>query len=68
LARSFYAKSVRPSLPSVDSDVRLGTAFHPLSNTAYQRIPRSMTSVVSYKLSRSDFVQLAEVGKGWYIF
>jgi hypothetical protein len=56
-ARSFHAKSVRPSLPSVNDGVRLGTTFRPLSNAAYQRIPRSMTSSVSSKLSRSDFVQ-----------
>ena len=34
-----------------------------LSNAAQQRIPRSITSSVSSKLSRSDFVHLAEVGK-----
>jgi hypothetical protein len=34
-----------------------------LSNAAHQRIPRSLTSSVSSKLSRSDFVQLAKVGK-----
>ena len=43
--------------------MRLGTTFHPLSNAAYQRIPRSITSAVSSKLSRSDFVQLAKMGK-----
>jgi hypothetical protein len=65
-ARSFHAKSVRPSLPSVNDGVRLGTTFRPLSNAAYQRIPRSMTSSVNSKLSRSDFVQagLSEVEKG----
>jgi hypothetical protein len=63
LARSFHAKSVRLSLPSVNDDMRLGTTFHPLSNTAYQRIPRSMTSAVSSKLSRSDFVHWGKVGQ-----
>ena len=63
LARSFHAKSVYSSLPSVNGDVRLGTTFHPLSNVAYLRIPRSLTSSVSSKLSRSDFVQWGKVGK-----
>jgi hypothetical protein len=36
-----------------------------LSNVSHQRIPRSITSAASSKLSRSDFVQLAQVGKGW---
>jgi hypothetical protein len=30
---------------------------------AYLRIPRSLTSSVSSKLSRSDFVQWGKVGK-----
>jgi hypothetical protein len=41
----------------------LHVTFLLLSNAAYQRIPRSMTSSVSSKLSRSGFVQLAKVGK-----
>ena len=57
--RSFHAKSVRLSLPPVNGDVRRGTTFHPLSNAIYQRIPRSMISAVSSKLSRSDFVDRA---------
>jgi hypothetical protein len=62
LARSFHAKSVRPSLPAAHGDVRLDIAFHPLSNAAYQRIPRRMTNAVSSKLSRSDFVAIGGEG------
>jgi len=35
LARPFDVKSVRPSLLSVNNDLRLGTTFHPLSNAAH---------------------------------
>ena len=59
---SSHAKSVRPSLPSVNGDVWLGTVSHPLSNAAYQRIPPGITSAVSSKLSRSDFVQCLFIG------
>ena len=34
-----------------------------LSNAVYQRIPRSITDLVSSKLSRSDFVQWPFIGK-----
>jgi hypothetical protein len=63
IGRSFHAKSVRPSLPSVNDDVRLDTAFHPLSKAAYQRLSHSITSAVSFKLSRRVFVQWGKVGK-----
>jgi hypothetical protein len=67
LARSFHAKSMRTSLPSANGDVRLDTVSRVLSNAAYQRLPRSMTSAVSSKLSRSDFVQLVKVGKNLFL-
>jgi hypothetical protein len=62
LTHSFHVKNVRPSLPAVHGDVRLDIAFHPLSNAAYQRIPRRMTSAVSSKLSRRDFVAIGGEG------
>jgi hypothetical protein len=39
------------------------TASRVLSNAAHQRIPSSMTRVISPKLSRSDFVQWGKLGK-----
>ena len=60
--RSFNATSVRLSVLPVNNGVRPAHSLL-LSNAAHQRIPRSITSAVSSKLSRSDFVQLAKVGK-----
>jgi hypothetical protein len=38
-----------------------------LSNVSHQRIPQSITSAVSSKLSRSDFVQWGKVGNNIFL-
>ena len=61
--RSFHAKAYAyPCFPSMTVCRRHAPSLL-LSNAAHQRIPRSITSSVSSKLSRSDFVQLPKVGK-----
>jgi hypothetical protein len=62
-ARSFHVQSVRPFLPSVNGGVRSVHRVPPLSNAASQRLPSGRPHVVCPKLSRSDFVQLLNVGK-----
>ena len=57
------AKRTKVTTGSVNDDVRLDTAAHPLFNAVHQRILQSMTSSASSKLSRSDFVQWPFIGK-----